>query len=367
MIRFFLSQGKEGEFWDFKQEWHTEMSDLIKDIICFANTVHDENCYLIFGVSNDLVLTGMKKARMKQADIIDAISNLEFAGDVYPKIEVETIKYEGFELDVLIVFNIDRTPIYLKKPYGKMRAGCIYLRTGDKNTPDNGNAHIFDIENLWKKRLGLTKPHLEYICDSMINKLEWNEHERTFYNIFRPEYTLEIIDYEHDNNPEFYAYSMSNKSTSYEMLNIKYQNTILKSYQIVILDSGRLSIPVPKWGFVCYDKYGITPKYSYKYYILGSRRYRVLTFMYNDQNEEQNYAFRRLKEVVLIFNSNEERLAFESYIEDNKTLLEKNIEENKQYEHINAGTELETKVCIERLRAGVSLNKLLNEWRTQND
>ena len=69
----------------------------------------------------------------------------------------------------------------------------------------------------------------------------------------------------------------------------------------------------------------------------------------------------------MIFNSNEERLAFESYIEDNKTLLEKNIEENKQYEHINAGTELETKVCIERLRAGVSLNKLLNEWRTQND
>lgn len=52
------------------------MSDLIKDIICFANTVHDENCYLIFGVSNDLVLTGMKKARIKQADIIDAISNL---------------------------------------------------------------------------------------------------------------------------------------------------------------------------------------------------------------------------------------------------------------------------------------------------
>ena len=43
MVRFFLSQGKEGEFWDFKLEWHEKIEDLIKDIICFANTVHDEN------------------------------------------------------------------------------------------------------------------------------------------------------------------------------------------------------------------------------------------------------------------------------------------------------------------------------------
>ena len=43
IIEFFLSQGKEGECWDFKQEWHEDISDLLKDIVCFANTVHDEN------------------------------------------------------------------------------------------------------------------------------------------------------------------------------------------------------------------------------------------------------------------------------------------------------------------------------------
>lgn len=50
LVRFFLEQGKEGDCWDFKQEWHENIKYLIKDIICFANTVHDENCYLIFGV-----------------------------------------------------------------------------------------------------------------------------------------------------------------------------------------------------------------------------------------------------------------------------------------------------------------------------
>ena len=34
----------------------------------------------------------------------------------------------------------------MKKPYGKMREGCIYLRNGDKNTPDNGNADVEDID-----------------------------------------------------------------------------------------------------------------------------------------------------------------------------------------------------------------------------
>lgn len=37
LVKFFLEQGKEGECWDFKQEWHDDMSNLIKDIICLAN------------------------------------------------------------------------------------------------------------------------------------------------------------------------------------------------------------------------------------------------------------------------------------------------------------------------------------------
>ena len=61
LVNFFIAQGKEGECWDFKQEWHDNIADLVKDIICFANTTHDENCYLIFGVSNDLQVVGMKK------------------------------------------------------------------------------------------------------------------------------------------------------------------------------------------------------------------------------------------------------------------------------------------------------------------
>lgn len=368
IVRSFIEQGKEGDCWDFKQEWHGEMSTLIKDIICFANTVHDETCYIIFGVSDDLRITGMKSSRRKQADIIESISNLYFAGDNFPKISVETINYEDVELDVLLIYSTDKTPIYLKKQYGKMREGCIYLRIADKNTPDNSNADISDIENLWRKRLGLTKAPLAYIYDRMLNKLEWTDNGDTFYNIFKPEYTIEIVREDADRNAdEFYSYAMTNESTSFEMLHIKYQHTILESFQIAVLDSGRLRIPVPEWGFICHERYSVNSKYSYKYYVIESQRYRVLTFLYNKENGDERYAFNDLEDVVLFFQSDEERIAFELYLQENEGLVESQLETIDRYDHIHADNENKTALYKERLRIGIVLNKLLDAWRSEQN
>ena len=174
-IEYFINQKCETEQWDFKQDWHEKTEDLVKDIICFANTVHDKDCFLIFGISDDYQIVGMTKPRRKQADIIDTFNNMHFAGDTVPKIELRTILLVGKEIDVLIIKNTDLTPIYLKKPFGRMKTGCIYTRIGDKNTPNDGNAEYHEIEMLWKKRLGLTKSPLEFIYDSMENKLNWKE------------------------------------------------------------------------------------------------------------------------------------------------------------------------------------------------
>lgn len=365
LISYFISKGKEGEWWDFKQEWHINMHDLIKDIICFANTVHDEDCYLIFGVSDDLKLTGMQQSRKKQADVIDALSNLHFAGDNIPKIDIETVNLEGTELDVLKIFDTDRTPIYLKKPYGSMRQGCIYSRNGDKNTPDNGNAEIVEIENLWRKRLGLTKPPLEYIIDRLQNKLEWNQHGDYYYNLYKPEYSIKKYDENEDGDrcgDEFYSYSQTNESTSYSMLDIMAHNTVLNSYQITNLDSGRLSIPVPEWGFLHFGEYHQDAR-AYKYYIKGSDRYRVLDFLYNPENSDERCAFDDLLNVVLIYHSEEERKAFEGYVLANPEKLDSLVNASKEYEYIATENELKTSEYKKRLRTGIALNTLLKGWR----
>ena len=374
LVQLFLSEPRESELWDVKQEWHDNSAELIKDIVCFANTVHDENCYLIFGVNDEHKVCGMQKKRYKQSDILDTLSNLQFAGDIIPQIELKTISmqssyapYDVVDVDVLIVYNTDMTPIFLKKPYGKMLQGCIYSRIGDKNTPDCGNSDITQIEMLWRKRLGLTKPPFEYIIDSLSRKLDWQEYNGAWYNIYKPEYVLKN-DWDNDNDSdkdEFYSYSQVNESTHFYMLSIIANNTVLKEYQTVCLDGGRLLIPVPEWGTIgdfCSDE-----KLFYKYYIEGSTTYKILDFLYNPQNSDEKYAFMHLSDVVLFYKSNEEKIDFEDYIYQGLPECKKRIEACKDYEYVDTGCEARTKLYKQRLRIALVLNKMLEEFRNQNE
>ena len=59
-----------------------------------------------------------------------AMDNLWFIGDVRPEISVETVVVNEIEVDVLTVYDTQKTPIYLKRNYGEMLAGCIYMRQG---------------------------------------------------------------------------------------------------------------------------------------------------------------------------------------------------------------------------------------------
>lgn len=366
IISFCLSQNKEGDFWDFKQEWHSNIEDLIKDIICFANTVHNEDCYLMFGIADDHSLVGMKNARRKQADILDTISKLSFAGDILPEISVTTVDYEGVELDVLIIHNTDNTPIYLKRQYGKMRQGCIYARVGDRNTPDEGNAEIAVIEQLWKKRFGLTKTHLEYIFDALRNKQDWSTNNDGYYHIYKPEYTIEHV-YEDDSfsekdSDEFYSFSQSNPNTSYFMLDIKARGTTLESHQIVCLDSGRLTIPVPEWGYIDAEPYSYET-IRYKYYIEGSHTELLLHFMYLPEDSEQRWAFRNFEKVVLFFASETEKRLFEKYVCTNIPRLNKRVEESEAYNYVETGNEVKTADYKKCLRTAIALNAMLREFR----
>lgn len=369
LVLSLMEQGKEGEYWDFKQEWHDDIADLLKDIICFANTVHSKDCYIIFGVADDLTVTGMGKVRKKQADIIDAISNLVFAGDIYPKIELTTVNVNGKDVDILKIFNVEKTPIYLKRHYGKMKQGCIYTRVGDKNTPDNGNADMTDIENLWRKRFGLTKSKLEYIYDHLANKTEWNEFEESFYNIYYPELTIEMKRDE-DNDcmaPEFYAFAMPNHSTSYEILDIKCHQTLLESYQIVVLDSGRLFVPTPIWGDAIRERNGFNKKYSYKYYEKDSLTYKIFQFLYDQENGEHRYALMHYRDVVLFYESKKEREEFEAYINENREEFEERLKElDRKFIIDLADKSLDKGVYIERLRTGYVLSEMYKEWRLEN-
>lgn len=365
LVKVCISRGHEGDFWDFKQEWHKDMPALIKDIICFVNTVHSENCYLIFGISDDCRVVGMKQSRYELANIIDALSKLEFATIDVPEITLDTIVLDGIEVDVLTILNTDNTPIYLRKPYGKMHPGCIYLRKGDRNTPDNSNALFGDIEMLWKKRFRLTKPPLEYIKNHLNNPLEWNETQDCYYNIFRPEYVLEHVYNESDRDlrAEFYAYAMTNEHVVYSSMVVKCSGTIVDNYQIVALDGGRYTTPTPEWGFLGKRLTENGPEFSYKYFLKDSFRYSLHSFMYHEENGEERYAHDDLMDIVLLFDSVDEKNEFERYVEYHIQNLRDRVDAQNEYSYVRADSEAETRFIIHRLRTARVLQSILKEYR----
>lgn len=367
-IKRLISEKKEGDYWDYKQVWHKENERLLHDIICFSNTIHDKDCYIIFGVSDNGEVIGVNEEnRKRQADVIDLISNSIFAGDNSPKIELRTIFIDQKELDILIIFNSNSVPYYLKcvsKKYKSLKENNIYTRIGDKNTPINQNSNIQYIEMLWKKRFGLTKPLINQIMDKLDNKFEWDYYNYTYYNIFNPNFKFKECESEVNiNHPEFYVFTQTNSSFNYSNLKVMFNDTVLDEIQLITLDGGRYKTPIPKWGFVGYDKWKINSKYQYKYFIEDSIEYKIQNFLYDEENEEEVYAKNKFDSVIIYYKNENEKKEFENYIEHNQEVVENYKEEfSEKYFCIDNANELEKQTFKDILITGIVFKKLLKEF-----
>ncbi len=360
---------RENEFFDLKLIWHEEIEDLIKDIICFSNTIHDRDSVIFFGINDDFEIVGINNTkRTRQADIVDTMSKLYFAGSERPSFEVSSLSLRGKEIDILVIFNNNKTPIFLEKPYGKMKAGCIYSRERDRNTPNNGNATFSQIEALWRKRFGLIKPKKEFLFSLLNNKNDWNEIYPEYYNIFMPEYRVKVSE-EDDNRvrDEFYSYAMDNATTSYYQIELMYNSNKLDSFQGVYLDSGRLFIPTARWGIIHDKKCPMKIICRYKYYVKGSEEYKLFCFFNDYKNQNQEESLSKILEIFLIFESVEEKEVFAKFIEDNIEVLEEISSLKTQYSYLdvpeNDQNFSKLKKYQKELRYSLSLKEMLEIWR----
>ena len=150
----------------------------------------------------------------------------------------------------------------------------------------------------------------------------------------------------------------------YRSINVNYYGTRVYGIQSVVLDSGIYSTPVPEWEFLNFGEYGTDVDYAFKYFIKGEPAYRLNEFLYNSSNTEQGYARRRLFEVILLFESEEEKEDFTEYINSNRTIVEeKLISNSKEYSWIKTGNERRDRQIKLRLNLGKVLNRMLSEYR----
>ena len=146
------------------------------------------------------------------------------------------------------------------------------------------------------------------------------------------------------------------------MLDIKAKGTTLEKQQIVNLDSGRLSIPVPEWGFVNFDGYH-QDVVGFKYYVQGSHSEMLLRFMYDPEDGEQRWAFRKFERITLFFMSDDEKDSFEKYVELHLGELKSRIEASSEFEYIVTENETKTAEYKRSLRTAIELKAMLEEFR----
>ena len=381
MVTELIFSKREDDWWDFKEFHYEDKGSMLHDIICLANNRANRDSYLILGVRDktfEIVGVENDPNRKNQQNIVDFLRTPNFAGHVRPRVEVQTIAIAGHEIDVFIVKNSNDVPYYLIEDYidkkyksksgkdgKKVMASHIYTRVMDNNTPVDKTADIRDVEYLWKKRFGLSRPPIERFQALLADKQEWdvNEEDIRYYK-YAPEYTIVEERDEDRNGYEFYLFNQTNNNPHWYNVKLYYHSTLLYTVDAVSLDGGRCFTSTAQTEFLNLKMHDDV---SYKSFIKGTLRYAVHNFYITSDGEysEETYARNRYLECVLIFESQEEKESFNRFAREKyNTYRNDNIERiQKLLHHFGEIKGYNMSVFKRQYEEALLLKELLNVFR----
>ena len=240
----------ESIYLDFKEEHHRNSANLVHDILCLINSQTEEEKYIIFGISNSRIVKGLSGIRKTQADISDCLRSANI--NRIPEFLLYTYNIGEVEIDILHIKNSSFRPYFLIKDKINegltIRAGVIYSRYNDSNTPINGSATETEISHMWMERFGILKNPLEKAFDYVFDLEGWKSSSeyQFFYKSF-PEYKL--VWESEDPNKQFHEH-WQNKNFPNNLARMRvdlfYHSTLLRSFNAVNLDY-KLFFPIPRY------------------------------------------------------------------------------------------------------------------------
>lgn len=239
-----------------------------------------------------------------------------------------------------------------------------------RGTPIDKSADIRDVEYLWKKRFGLLQTPLEQVKILLRKPDEWAEEDSRYYHKLFPQYTISI-EYEEDEDGiskeghrVFYHHLQTDTRTQYGVLKIYHYSTQLFSCQITELDGHRMTAPCPETKYIPYRNYS-DPNICLRYYVTSDFLYLLLRFLEhhigNANGNEAQYATRRLLDVVLLFDSNEDAEDFATYIHRHLGTFDSKVLEQRE-PYIANETDIAAKALAQEIRNSQALKEMQPEW-----
>lgn len=188
-----LTNCKESNTLDYKREWHENNANLLHDILCLANAVTETPTErrIIIGVDDEQKIHGIAedKKRKTSAELNDFLSKIN---PRMPAISVvQILTDDSKKVDVITIADEPNKPYYLFKDYiakskknnneliakvvRVVRAGVIYSRLDDRNTPLS-DAGIDDLllQKMFEERLSINKGVEERFLKYLEDYRNWN-------------------------------------------------------------------------------------------------------------------------------------------------------------------------------------------------
>ena len=323
-IKIFLNK-VEDEVHDFKQQWHKDNSELVRDILNFVNTVHHKDCYIIFGIADNFEIIGVQEDenRKNTETITDLLHKLYLSTNSQIKVKVETQTIDDKEIDILTIFNSDFVPVYLTKDYRPkgskgLTAGLIYARNGAINTPRNESTSFDVLNALFRKHNKLDVSIQEQYNKVLTDYNNWsyvdNEEGSFFIYNLNPDFHMRLSQ-DSENRFEVEAYSMSqvNFKISWLRLELRYRTLIIDERLLNYLDGGRSLVPSPNLSPLAPTIQGA----SYYYFYKDSLDYILFKFLKIAFPISDCYAINEFKNSIIIYDTEEDKKRIHTSILNN--------------------------------------------------
>lgn len=248
-----LCSQEESVSLDFKLEHHENTTKLIHDILCLSNSDCQSDRYIIYGINDNKDIIGLDSGKNRvQAEIVDCLRSSKI--NRLPIFLLYSLYVENKQIDVLHIQDTNLKPFLLledkrdKRTKFTIRAGVIYTRDNDSNTPINGTSSFSQMEKMWKGYFGIDKTPLDRAYDYLGNITGWEKsNDNEFYFKLFPEFRL--IKNSEEIRDDFYEKWVDSKHKS-KLGNVKitilYHNTILRYFYAINVEHRGL-FPVPKY------------------------------------------------------------------------------------------------------------------------
>lgn len=319
-ILHLISLQQEGGYWDFKKQWYEKKSDMLHDIICMANNLHNCTAYIIIGVDEKqgyaVVDVKNDANRRNTQNIVDFLKDKKFAGGVRPLVHVEQLSLYHGDIDVIVVENSRNTPFYLTERFEGICANHIYTRVMDTNTPIDRSADINNVEYLWRKRFHLDDTPIGKFHHYLKNPDDWysmQDQNMGYFYKYSPEYTITCEKDICTDGYEYYIFGQVDTRPSWYLITLKYHQTSIELFQGLSLDGGRSFVIAPQRAYDLMD----ADISSIGFYICDDLRARLLEF-YHCKDTSDEYAYRAYMRSMIVFRSEREHKQFIRYVKENK-------------------------------------------------